>query len=237
MSWRLNTFLTTFREAVNKKFPKRDKASDGTIGDTRHQAESFSEHNPDPDGSVDAWDMDLNLTGASNYRGSAAEKEDVEALKKEFQKQPQAQLWIHNRQIANRDIGNWARRHYGGSNPHDHHIHWQSRSSRETQPYHGDLVVDAINAPEPKPQPGNKAPAWPFGPNDYYRRLNHPVYRAGLAAAQAQLKRRGWKIGVDGLFGAQTETVIKAFQKEKGIKADGLLGPKTWRLIWEAPTN
>lgn len=156
-NWYLNKFLTTWRAAVDAKYPKRSKASDGTKGDPRHAA-GVSEHNPDPNGSVDAWDMDLNLLGSSDSDGNAAEDRAVEALKREFQKQPQAQLWIHNGQIANRDVDNWRRRPYHGTNPHDHHVHWQSRASKETQPYAGHLdhVVDAINVKEQEMQLGDK---------------------------------------------------------------------------------
>src|SRR5689334_3811705 len=59
-NWYLNRALTAFRAAVNSAYPHRDKSSDGTIGDAAHQATS-SDHNPDRDGSVDAWDMDNNL--------------------------------------------------------------------------------------------------------------------------------------------------------------------------------
>ena len=46
-SWRLARSLDTLRAQVNKAHPKRDKASDGTIGDSRHAA-TVSEHNPHP---------------------------------------------------------------------------------------------------------------------------------------------------------------------------------------------
>ena len=236
MRWYLNRFLTTFRAAVDKKFPRRSKRSDGTIGDRRHAA-SVSEHNPDGDGSVDAWDVDVNLLGSSDETGTAAEQARMWELIEEFEKQPQAQLWIFRGLIANRDVDNWRRRLYRGVNRHNKHAHLQSRDSREDTPYGGDLVVDAINAPEPRVSPGGKAPAWPFGPGDYYRRLARPEYRAGVRAAQAQLKKRGWKITVDGLFGPEMERVITAFQREKGLTADGKLGPRTWRALWESPVT
>ena len=30
----------------------------------------------------------------------------------------------------------------------------------------------------------------------------------------------------------RTEAVTKQFQKEKGLKVDGLVGPKTWAAAW-----
>lgn len=37
--------------------------------------------------------------------------------------------------------------------------------------------------------------------------------------------------GFDGDFGPNTETAVKAFQRENGLLADGIVGPKTWAKI------
>lgn len=50
---------------------------------------------------------------------------------------------------------------------------------------------------------------------------------AAVKAVQVALKSRGFKVGVDGFFGAGTEAAVKAFQKKAGMVADGLVGPKT----------
>src|SRR5690606_17904646 len=36
---------------------------------------------------------------------------------------------------------------------------------------------------------------------------------------------------VDGIFGAKTTSVVKAFQKSKGLAQDGVVGPKTWNAF------
>lgn len=240
MIWFLNRFLASWRTAITKKYPKRTKASDGTIGDLRHQAESFSEHNPDKDGSVDAWDMDVNILGSSNPTGSAAELAELEKLIKAFQRLPESQLWIHNRVIANRDVGNWQRRPYHGVNPHDHHVHWQSRNSMEKVAVNadvlGDSVVSAINNPlRLVAHTTSTAPKWAAGSGDAYDVSDAGKYIAGVEKAQRRLRERGWKITVDGHYGPGTERIVKAFQKEKGLKADGKLGPKTWASLWATP--
>lgn len=49
----------TLRNQLNARFPKRDKKSDGWIGDPAHQARGkASDHNPDPHGWVHAIDID-----------------------------------------------------------------------------------------------------------------------------------------------------------------------------------
>lgn len=242
MIWFLNRFLTSWRNAIGKKFPKRTKASDGTIGDARHQAESFSEHNPDKDGSVDAWDMDVNLLGSSNPTGSAAELAAIEQLKKAFQRLPESQLWIHNRQIANRDIGNWARRPYRGVNPHDHHVHWQSRSSMEKVAVSSnvldfiDNVVTAINQPARLvAHATSTVPKWPVAQNVSYDSGDARSYYLTVEKAQRRLHERGWHIAIDGHYGPATARVVTAFQKDKKLKPDGKLGPKTWHALWATP--
>lgn len=57
MSWKLAAAASTLRDQVNKRYPKRDKASDGTKGDARH-ARRVSDHNPDRTGYVMALDID-----------------------------------------------------------------------------------------------------------------------------------------------------------------------------------
>jgi hypothetical protein len=208
-TWRLNTFLTTWRTSVNKHYPRRTKLSDGTIGDTAHQAESSSEHNPDPDGSVDAWDCDVNLLGSSNPLGSTLEVAAMRGLLAEFQKQPQAQLWIFQRKIANRDVGNWKIRVYTGPSPHDHHCHFQSRQSQETRPYTGE-VVPAMNS---KPSAA---------------KLGTRVLKLGMSGADVAYLQRWLGLDADGVFGPATLAKVLAYQKMRGIAADGVVGKGTW---------
>nr|VFJ43024.1 MAG: Predicted Peptidoglycan domain-containing protein [Candidatus Kentron sp. DK] len=39
------------------------------------------------------------------------------------------------------------------------------------------------------------------------------------------------EIGADGIFGAGTETALKAFQIDAGLEADGIVGRNTWRAL------
>lgn len=49
---------------------------------------------------------------------------------------------------------------------------------------------------------------------------------------QAILKKAGFYKGeIDGKEGPQTKRAIKAFQKEKGLNPDGVVGPKTWEEL------
>ena len=57
MSWKLAAAAVTLRDQVNTRYPKRDRASDGTKGDDRH-ARRVSDHNPDKTGYVMALDLD-----------------------------------------------------------------------------------------------------------------------------------------------------------------------------------
>jgi hypothetical protein len=57
MSWKLAAAAVTLRDQVNKRYPRRDRASDGTIGDQAHRRR-ISDHNPDKTGYVMALDLD-----------------------------------------------------------------------------------------------------------------------------------------------------------------------------------
>ncbi len=216
MAWYLNAFLTSYRKAVNVEFPKRGRASDGTIGDQAHAART-SEHNPDADGSVDAWDLDVNLLGSSSETGTKAEQAAMRTLLGEFQRQPQAQLWIYQGKIANRDVGNWRVRDYLGANPHDKHAHLQSRESQEKRPYTGDLD-EVFDAPSAKPKPG--------GPKPGSRTL-----KEGMSGPDVAYLQRWLGLPDDGKFGPKTEARVRWYQKMRGLGVDGMVGPKTWRAM------
>lgn len=238
--WYLNAFLTSWRTAVDKKFPNRSKASDGTIGDLFHQGESFSEHNPDADGSVDAWDMDDNLDGPnSNALGTPNELAEIEKLKTAFQRLPESQLWIHNKTIANRDVENWKRRPYSGASEHKEHVHWQSRSSMEKVAVSSsvlDNVVTAINNPvRLVSYDTSTIPAWPVAASVAYDVSDVHSYYLTVEKAQRRLHERGWSIVIDGHYGPATAHIVHAFQTEKGLTPDSKLGPKTWRALWSTP--
>jgi peptidoglycan hydrolase-like protein with peptidoglycan-binding domain len=52
---------------------------------------------------------------------------------------------------------------------------------------------------------------------------------------QEALKALGYNPGpIDGIFGATTESAVKAFQQARGITVDGIVGKVTWINIDEA---
>lgn len=101
--------------------------------------------------------------------------------------------------------------------------------------------------PASKPS-GKKAPAFPLAKNEYFG-PRYPLsnkksvsgyysHREDLRRWQKQMENRGWdfsRYGTDGLYGDETAENARAFQREKGLKVDGLIGPDTWREAWEAP--
>ncbi|WGV23799.1 peptidoglycan-binding domain-containing protein [Halotia branconii] len=56
---------------------------------------------------------------------------------------------------------------------------------------------------------------------------------SGLAVRilQRLLVANGYAIRVDGVFGALTETAVKAFQNQQNLAVDGIVGPRTWHSL------
>lgn len=53
---------------------------------------------------------------------------------------------------------------------------------------------------------------------------------------QTLLQKQGApKVQADGLFGATTQAATMAFQRQKGLPPDGIVGPKTWAAGLVAP--
>ena len=99
-------------------------------------------------------------------------------------------------------------------------------------------------APSP-PASSSKAPAFPYPSAHYLGRpdstnLWHDGHGHGndskhVLAWQQQMAFRGWDIDPDGVYGPASEDVAESFQREKGLTADGKVGPQTWATSWTAP--
>ena len=107
------------REQIDDWFPDRDRASDGWIGDSRHQSKGrASDHNPDPSsGVVRAVDIDADL---SKQKGLSVYLADQIRLCGRNDKR--INYVIHRGWIASQKTNfEWV--DYRGINPHNHHIH------------------------------------------------------------------------------------------------------------------
>ncbi len=84
----------------------------------------------------------------------------------------------------------------------------------------------------------------PIAPTEYVP-VNLPVLRRGMtalpiAAAQLLLIRHGYSCGgkivdgveeLDGVYGSGTEEAVRAFQRAKGLTADGVISADTWAAL------
>jgi hypothetical protein len=85
----------------------------------------------------------------------------------------------------------------------------------------------------PPPSGGGKAPPLHV---DYFGPANgHNHQHADVRTWQQQMRNRGWSIDVDQWYGSGSESICRQFQSEKGLAADGLVGPETWNTTWNAP--
>ena len=110
---RLSKAAEQFCSEINDKYSKRDKRSDGWIGDLSHSARK-SDHNPDKNGWVRAIDIDSDLVkGSSKESWLLAEDIKMIALKGD----KRISYIIHQHRIAS-PLKNWAWRVYKGSNTH-----------------------------------------------------------------------------------------------------------------------
>jgi peptidoglycan hydrolase-like protein with peptidoglycan-binding domain len=55
-------------------------------------------------------------------------------------------------------------------------------------------------------------------------------------AIQHLLRAHGYNLSVDGKFGLQTRGQVVAFQGDKGLATDGIVGPQTWAKLIQGKT-
>lgn len=90
-------------------------------------------------------------------------------------------------------------------------------------------------APAPAPLP-NIHPSWP-GRYLAYIPGQPMVHGDDVRRWQQQMASRGWNISADGWYGPASAAVAKAFQAEKHLASDGIIGPVTWNAAWTAPIS
>ena len=112
----------------------------------------------------------------------------------------------------------------------------------DTNTYADRVLNGAINTPAtPRPV----APAFPL-PSGHYFGPRYPLsntrsvsgyysHRDDLRRWGEQMRKRGWPINPDGLYGDQHGDIAYRFQLEKGLVPDRLIGPATWAAAWTAP--
>ena len=110
----------TLRSQIDKRWPKRDKASDGWIGDASHQA-AVSDHNPDysAGGVVRAIDVDSNL-GEKGAMDTLARQ--LAACGRDRRDNDRLSYIIWDHRIATNTYG-WVWKPYSGVDPHTNHMH------------------------------------------------------------------------------------------------------------------
>jgi hypothetical protein len=215
MSWHLAPSLVQLRSEVNRRWPNRPKGSDGTVGDTSHNARK-SDHNPNERGSVNAFDI--------TYPGV-----DPKIVIAAVSKHPSANYVIFNKNIYSKK-SNWKAVAYTGTNPHKTHLHvsiLQSASAeRDTTPW----LAGATVKPKPKPVKRSTFPL-PAG-QAFGRRATAKVHNGYRNSEdKSDVKRIQRKLGVSpvsGWFGPVTEKAVKRWQLRRLIRRTGLVGKKEW---------
>ena len=108
------------REQFDDSFPDRDRASDGWVGDKKHQSRPTSDHNPDETGMVRAIDVDRDVSGSAKPDLMPDIANQIRLAAKAGDKR--IAYVIFEGRIASSRMG-WRWRKYKGSNPHNKHCH------------------------------------------------------------------------------------------------------------------
>lgn len=183
MSWHVAPSLVALRAEINKRWPNRDKRSDGTIGDAAHKA-SVSDHNPNSRRSVNAFDID-------------EDGPDMALVLRALIGDRRVNYVIYERTIYSRSR-RWVPRPYYGSNPHDKHLHVSIlqtvAAEQDTSPW--GIATSLPQAPAPNPTspglPGTGANNSPTGgltmseAKTIMNRLDNE--KSGLPYLSAQIK-------------------------------------------------
>jgi len=239
MSFRVAKALLNLRDEVDRKFPHRDRSSDGTIGNAAHQKlGSASDHNPfikdaHGVGVVRALDVDagpgLFPDESHDTVGDTVAKAVRRAGENGHPALQDGGYLIYEGRIASaKSDPPWSFRPFSGDS-HQSHPHisvGRSASAYDSNKPWG--VADQLMAsPGPKVvvNPGQVFPIIELGDSGDFVKL---VQRFLFGSDRAKT------LPFYGTFEAKTDTAVRAYQKMRGLEVDGVVGKDTWAPIREA---
>jgi hypothetical protein len=153
---------------------------------------------------------------------------------------PRVTYVIWNRRIYNRTHQDRAWRPYHGVNPHTHHCHVSIHPSARDDVGHwgwapGKTLPHGVGGePDAASLPAHAART--TLPSAHAGYPGKPLQRGDRGTAitrvQARLVQVGWRIGVDGVFGNETDRAVRGFQQRRELVIDGVVGSRTWRALF-----
>ena len=157
--WVLAPALKAMEAEADRIAPNRNRASDGSIGDSAHAARK-SDHNPSG-GYVRA--LDLTHSPERGWDTHARARQVAQNVKNGIEKR--VKYIISLGEIFSKKNGVWAWRKYTGPNRHDHHAHYSLADGHENDTSAWFLGVPAFpTTPTPPPYNPPTAPT-PTGPS------------------------------------------------------------------------
>ena len=206
MGWHLAPSLVRLRDEVNRKWPTRSKASDGTIGDPAHSSRT-SEHNPNERGSVNAID----ITNAGI---------DVDALIGAAIRHPSTWYVISRGFIYSRRFA-FVKRPYMGANPHNNHVHIS--------------ILSTVKAEQDRTVWFQSKSSFPLPAGHSFGMKESSTVHDGTSSPDDELNvkriQKRLSIKTTGRFGVATMVKVANWQLWKGLAPTGRVGAATWKRL------
>lgn len=203
MSWYVDPGLKVLIDEVKANNPGMTVY---TIGDEFH-ASTVSDHNPDPDGSVDAADFMIRDSFTA---------QDAENLFQRLRSLMDSRIKyvIYNRRIFSRTVSPWVIRTYTGSNPHTDHVHVSIEDiNKSTRPW-GVRYREVTFEPLPE----KALPVLKYGDID-------PIDASGTW--HVHRAQRLLQVDDDGIYGELTKAAVR----ELGINDGTSINMSVWSRI------
>lgn len=243
MAWTVVPNLQELGDQMNARFPKRDKASDGTIGNTSHAARPSS-HNPDKTGSpefrdgdsrdeVRARDIDKDLKDAHGVTMEQVVQHWIKNAR--AGKLPWLRYVIFNKRVWHKR-DNFKTRKYVGANTHEKHVHVNSDfTDSADKATKTDWLLKDFGIPKPKPPVEPAKPRDPAEPEqvkklqrlvevppdgrwgsdtDKHSQLMRSVAHAVTVDLDLELAQRIIDTPADGDWGDRSRLAMNAWIKE-----------------------